>query len=261
MKKNHAIPIAIIILVGALFLLMLLLPSKSRSPVIPEFDTPAVPRDTTRDTEPQNRPNSDTSPSSPGTAGTNGGGNTGTNSTSTSPGAPSTSTTLPRFRLPSDGNVTAPNLDLPPNTSTESGSQPLPEVNPPDLEPIGGPLSGGSGTVLSLPQDEEGVTVNPSGETGTLSSIRVYNITAQEWSFTPQTITANVGDTIRMNFGSLDSAHCASVPSYNQFVDIPAGESASLEFTVDRAGSFSFFCPLSYSENRSDMNGTLIVNE
>ncbi len=262
MKKQTIISY-IIILIALIFLLIILWPEKSSPPIVP--DNNILEESTSREakTSPQttNTTNTGTTtnvppePNNPGT---------GNNQPTPTPGTPPTAPTVtidpnlpPTLDLgngvnlplpPTNGGTTSPPpVQIEPTTLDQG----IPEINlTPDTNDITLDLGTGSGVV-----------VEETNQSGTLSQIRVFNLTASEWSFTPPTITANINDIVRINITSNDSSHCLSLPGYNQFADVPAGGSGSVEFRVDRSGSFNFFCPLSYSEGRSDMNGTLIVNE
>jgi nitrous-oxide reductase len=81
--------------------------------------------------------------------------------------------------------------------------------------------------------------------------------------FTPDIITAKVGDKIIIhltnNESTADATHGFAVPTKNVMVSLDPGESTTVTFTADKAGSFSFYCTEFCSALHLEMQGWLIV--
>jgi nitrous-oxide reductase len=81
--------------------------------------------------------------------------------------------------------------------------------------------------------------------------------------FTPDQITATVGDTVRLHVTNIEAtenaAHSFSIPAYNHTVTLEPGESEVVEFTADRVGSFPYYCAEFCSALHMEMYGWLLV--
>ena len=92
------------------------------------------------------------------------------------------------------------------------------------------------------------------------ATLKEFNITAQQFSFTPSTITVNKGDTILINAKSMDVTHGFSIADYNINLQLTPGTTQTATFTADTAGNFSFICSVFCGSGHADMKGTLVVN-
>jgi nitrous-oxide reductase len=81
--------------------------------------------------------------------------------------------------------------------------------------------------------------------------------------FTPDIIPAKVGDRIIVHLTNTeqtaDATHGFAVASKNVMVSLDPGESTTVEFVVDKPGSFSFYCTEFCSALHLEMQGWLIV--
>lgn len=108
--------------------------------------------------------------------------------------------------------------------------------------------SGGRGAASS--------NIPDSVTTGTVKS---FSITARRFTFEPQTITVQKGDTVRLTLISKDVAHSFALRTFNINVDLPAGQTKSVEFVADQVGAFTFRCWVYCGNGHSDMAGQLVV--
>lgn len=97
----------------------------------------------------------------------------------------------------------------------------------------------------------------PAGETG---ETKTFEITAQKFQFTPDQITVNRGDRVRLSFTSLDVAHGFKLDGYGINKTINPGEPVLVEFLADKPGTFEFRCSIPCGEGHLDMKGILTVN-
>ncbi|MBS3102487.1 cupredoxin domain-containing protein [Candidatus Woesearchaeota archaeon] len=96
--------------------------------------------------------------------------------------------------------------------------------------------------------------------TETKAEVKEIEVTAKRWEFSPNPIQVNKGDKVRLKITSVDVKHGFNLPDFNLRADLNPGETATVEFTVDKAGSFSFFCDIACGAGHRDMKGTLIVS-
>jgi nitrous-oxide reductase len=81
--------------------------------------------------------------------------------------------------------------------------------------------------------------------------------------FTPDIIPAKVGDRVIVHLSNVeqtpDATHGFAVPTKNVMVSLDPGETTTVEFVVDKPGSFSFYCTEFCSALHLEMQGWLIV--
>lgn len=91
------------------------------------------------------------------------------------------------------------------------------------------------------------------------AAVKKFSITAQNWSFSPSTITVNKGDKVELSIKSVDVNHGFFLSAFNVNKQLKPGETATASFTADKAGSFSFACSVFCGSGHASMSGTLIV--
>jgi len=96
-------------------------------------------------------------------------------------------------------------------------------------------------------------------ESQPLPQVREFDVTAKRWTFDPQTITVNQGDTVILNIHSIDVTHGIAIPDFGVNRRLSPGNTVRIEFIADKKGSFSFFCSVSCGAGHTRMRGTLIV--
>jgi nitrous-oxide reductase len=81
--------------------------------------------------------------------------------------------------------------------------------------------------------------------------------------FTPDIVSAKVGDKIIVHLTNVeqtpDATHGFAVPMKNVMVSLDPGETTTVEFSVDKPGSYSFYCTEFCSALHLEMQGWLIV--
>ncbi len=103
--------------------------------------------------------------------------------------------------------------------------------------------------------------VKPTMPPKTIASIKEFSILAKNWVFEPATITVKKGDTVKLNIKSVDVNHGLTIAAFNVSTKLNPGETETVEFVADKAGSFSFFCSVFCGSGHREMKGTLIVTE
>lgn len=102
-------------------------------------------------------------------------------------------------------------------------------------------------------------TPNPAG--GIELATREFTVSAQSFSFTPSTIEVNRGERVRITLNNTGGMHDLVVEGYNVRTKVlQAGQSETIEFMADEAGSFEFYCSVG-NHRAMGMRGTITVNE
>ena len=83
--------------------------------------------------------------------------------------------------------------------------------------------------------------------------------------FTPDIVTARVGDKVIVHLTNTeqtaDATHGFAVPTKNVMLSLDPGESTTVEFVVDKPGTYSFYCTEFCSALHLEMQGWLIVEK
>ncbi len=89
--------------------------------------------------------------------------------------------------------------------------------------------------------------------------VKEFTMTAKQWEFSPETITVDKGDTVRLNVTSVDVEHGIAIPDFNVSENLRPGRTVVIEFVADKVGQFSFFCNVYCGVDHGAMRGTLVV--
>ena len=143
-----------------------------------------------------------------------------------------------------------------PNTpSTDTGSNAQGTVS----NNAGSPAAS-SGTAdapgTSNPDATPPATSNPSPSNEKVLNVEGYSF---GWKVTGPQI--NVGDKVKLIITDTSGVHGFALPDFG--VDSGAmspGDTKTMEFTADKAGSFQYFCNIPCGEGHRSMRGTLTVN-
>ncbi len=105
-----------------------------------------------------------------------------------------------------------------------------------------------------------------SGANDNKSATKVFDVTLENNRYTPSKITANVGDTVIINFTNKDSvAHGIAIPEFNATVPnghIPPNGTAQMKFYADRPfKSDTAICGGAKPSDKSDDHGEEFIVE
>lgn len=92
------------------------------------------------------------------------------------------------------------------------------------------------------------------------SNVKEFSMTAKTWEFDPGTITVNKGDLVKIHITSADVDHGFGLDAYGIKKDIPTGKTVDVEFTADKAGTFTYICTVYCGQGHRAMKGQLVVN-
>ncbi len=91
------------------------------------------------------------------------------------------------------------------------------------------------------------------------SKVKLFNMTAKQFEFSPKQIKVSAGDTVRLTIKNLDVAHGFAINEFNVNQSLPAGKTTTLEFTADKKGVYRFYCSVVCGSGHLSMVGQLIV--
>ena len=95
---------------------------------------------------------------------------------------------------------------------------------------------------------------------GDVEDVKNVEVTASQFQFDPATITVAEGDRVRLRLHSLDRPHAFAIKAFRVKALIPrTGETITVEFVADRAGSFDFTCAEYCGTGHARMKGRLVV--
>jgi cytochrome c oxidase subunit II len=90
--------------------------------------------------------------------------------------------------------------------------------------------------------------------------VKTIDVTASRFQFEPATISVAQGDNIRLRLHSADRSHAFAIKAFRVKALIPnGGETVTVEFIADQAGTFAFTCSEYCGTGHSQMKGTLVV--
>ncbi len=89
----------------------------------------------------------------------------------------------------------------------------------------------------------------------TKGDIKEISIDAFKFGYSPDTITVNKGDTVRITINNLDTLHGLRIP------ELGISGKNTVEFTADKAGTFTWRCNSYCGSGHMGMSGKLIVTE
>jgi cytochrome c oxidase subunit 2 len=99
--------------------------------------------------------------------------------------------------------------------------------------------------------------------TGRVSAdnLRVVEITAKRFAFSPDKITLKKGQTVKLRLHSEDVTHGFFLRPLKLDEEIPAGETTEVIVTPQQAGTFTTICDYFCGANHGNMNMTIVVEE
>ncbi|MEK7103384.1 MAG: cupredoxin domain-containing protein [Patescibacteria group bacterium] len=137
---------------------------------------------------------------------------------------------------------------LSPETTTEPTEQPS------TTEPMPTTTEQGPIPTVNINGGAEVTTTPPPA-----SSVKTFNITGGNFSFSPNVMKVKKGDTVRVNFTNEEGMHDWKLDEFNAKTPIiSAGKTATVEFIASKSGSFEFYCSVN-AHRKMGMKGTLTV--
>jgi len=104
--------------------------------------------------------------------------------------------------------------------------------------------------------EEEEPTVE---EEDPIPAVRTILMSVKQFDFAPQSITVQLGETIRLEITSIDVQHGFSFPEFKINEVLNPNQTVIVEFTPDKTGSHLFFCSVFCGSGHSRMQGFITV--
>lgn len=106
--------------------------------------------------------------------------------------------------------------------------------------------------------EEEAVVIDVTDDT---SEVKEITVTSQDLNFVQQEIRVNRGDVIRLTYENGGGTHNWALDEFDAATEvISGGESTTIEFVADTAGTFEFYCDVG-NHRALGMVGSFVVVE
>jgi cytochrome c oxidase subunit 2 len=93
------------------------------------------------------------------------------------------------------------------------------------------------------------------------SGMRTVHMDANNWAFTPSTITIKKGEKVTLELTGVSGDHGISIPDLGINQKFSAGETVSVSIPTDKTGIFNFRCNVPCGQGHRDMTGTIIIED
>ncbi|HEX8817247.1 MAG TPA: cupredoxin domain-containing protein [Terriglobales bacterium] len=90
-------------------------------------------------------------------------------------------------------------------------------------------------------------------------NVKVIDITARRFSFTPNTITLKKGETVKLRLTSQDVTHGFFSRVFKLDEDLEPNETKEFTITPQEAGTYTIICDHFCGTNHGNMNMTVVV--
>jgi heme/copper-type cytochrome/quinol oxidase subunit 2 len=90
---------------------------------------------------------------------------------------------------------------------------------------------------------------------------RTFVVDARQFAYSPSELNLNLGDTVTIQLVSTDVAHGFYIDGYDVSTQADPGQTSTLTFVANKAGSFRFRCNVTCGAMHPFMIGKLIVGE
>ena len=88
---------------------------------------------------------------------------------------------------------------------------------------------------------------------------RVIDVVAKKFEFVPGEIRVGRGEAVALQFTAPEVPMGFNLADFNLRADIVPGRVTTVQFTADKAGTFTFLCDVFCGSGHEDMSGTLVV--
>lgn len=88
-----------------------------------------------------------------------------------------------------------------------------------------------------------------------------FTVWARQFDFTPAVITVQQGDHVRVNLKTADVAHGWYVDGYDINIKVSGGDTTSVEFVADKAGTYKIRCSVTCGPFHPFLAGKLVVQQ
>ena len=88
---------------------------------------------------------------------------------------------------------------------------------------------------------------------------RIIDVVAKKFEFVPGEIRVGRGEAVALRFTAPEVPMGFNLADFNLRADIVPGRVTTVQFTADKAGTFTFLCDVFCGSGHEDMSGTLVV--
>jgi cytochrome c oxidase subunit 2 len=120
-------------------------------------------------------------------------------------------------------------------------------------------MTRGDGLSCTLGRAAWLVVLVACGGDGGSDGAQVVTIAAQQWSFSPNTITLPKGKTVDFEVTSNDVHHGFNLPDFGVRADVVPGQTTRVRVTLDKAGTYNFHCDYYCGSGHEGMSGQIVV--
>jgi len=110
--------------------------------------------------------------------------------------------------------------------------------------------------IEQVPED-----VQPPAAEEDVSEARVIEVTAKNWDFIPDVITAKKGERVTIKLIGESGTHGFSVSQLGISESISPGETKMIELPTDKAGIFNLQCSIPCGFGHGDMTGKIVITQ
>ncbi len=93
------------------------------------------------------------------------------------------------------------------------------------------------------------------------AGVREIPVTAKKYEFTPSSIHVKKGEHVKLLITAVDHDHGFKLPAFDIEQQLKEGETTTVEFTPDKAGTFRFACSHVCGFGHRGMKAELVVEE
>ncbi len=92
------------------------------------------------------------------------------------------------------------------------------------------------------------------------ADVKEVEMTAKKYEFSPSTVEVPVGTLVRFKITSQDRTHGFEIEGVkDSCVELKEGETATVEYKAEKAGTFEFKCCKRCGLHHGSMKGTIVV--
>lgn len=128
-----------------------------------------------------------------------------------------------------------------------------------DQTPVADQMDMSSSTAQAQVNEASPSTQEAATDSGQTSNVKEFTVSGFNYGFSPNTLTVNKGDTVKITFKNSGGVHDFVINEFNvKTKTIRSGDSETVSFVANQAGTFQFYCSVA-NHKQMGMVGTLTV--
>jgi cytochrome c oxidase subunit II len=101
----------------------------------------------------------------------------------------------------------------------------------------------------------------PRDSNGAAAGVHEIPVKAKKYEFSPSSIHVKKGEHVKLLITAVDHDHGFKLPAFDIQEELKEGETTTIEFTADKAGTFRFACSHVCGFGHRGMKAELVVEE